>query len=48
LSTKHHRKYDGRFKDIFEELFSKQIAAATCKDRLRHRLIDGMVASALK
>ncbi|MEX2649494.1 MAG: NADP-dependent isocitrate dehydrogenase [Alphaproteobacteria bacterium] len=44
------KKYDGRFKDIFQEVFDKEF-----KDRYKtagityeHRLIDDMVASALK
>lgn len=52
LSTKNTilKKYDGRFKDIFQEIFEKEF-----KDRFNqaaisyeHRLIDDMVASALK
>ncbi len=52
LSTKNTilKAYDGRFKDIFEEVFE-----ADFKDRFKaagieyqHRLIDDMVASALK
>jgi isocitrate dehydrogenase len=52
LSTKNTilKAYDGRFKDIFEQVF-----AAEFKDRFQaagivyeHRLIDDMVASALK
>jgi isocitrate dehydrogenase len=52
LSTKNTilKKYDGRFKDIFEEIFqadykSKFDAAGIVYE---HRLIDDMVASALK
>jgi isocitrate dehydrogenase len=52
LSTKNTilKKYDGRFKDIFEEIFqadykSKFEAAGIVYE---HRLIDDMVASALK
>jgi isocitrate dehydrogenase len=44
------KKYDGRFKDIFQEIFEKEY-----KDKFQaagityeHRLIDDMVASALK
>ena len=52
LSTKNTilKKYDGRFKDIFENIFENEfktqfeIAAITYE----HRLIDDMVASALK
>lgn len=52
LSTKNTilKKYDGRFKDIFEEIFNNEF-----KDRFdaagityEHRLIDDMVAAALK
>src|SRR5687768_18590762 len=52
LSTKNTilKAYDGRFKDIFEEVFDSEF-----KDRFaaagieyQHRLIDDMVASALK
>jgi len=45
LSTKNTilKKYDGRFKDIFEEV-SKEFADV----HYEHRLIDDMVASALK
>jgi isocitrate dehydrogenase len=52
LSTKNTilKVYDGRFKDIFQEVFDKEF-----KDRFKarnivyeHRLIDDMVASALK
>jgi isocitrate dehydrogenase len=52
LSTKNTilKKYDGRFKDIFEEIYqadykAKFIAAGIVYE---HRLIDDMVASALK
>jgi isocitrate dehydrogenase len=52
LSTKNTilKKYDGRFKDIFEEIYqnefkSKMDAAGITYE---HRLIDDMVASALK
>ena len=52
LSTKNTilKKYDGRFKDIFEEIYqadykSKFVAAGITYE---HRLIDDMVASALK
>jgi len=52
LSTKNTilKKYDGRFKDIFEEIYqaefkSKYEAAGITYE---HRLIDDMVASALK
>jgi len=52
LSTKNTilKKYDGRFKDIFEEIyqneFKKDFKAAGIS--YEHRLIDDMVASALK
>ncbi len=52
LSTKNTilKKYDGRFKDIFEETYQKDFKAKF--DALgivyEHRLIDDMVASALK
>src|SRR5665811_2222442 len=52
LSTKNTilKKYDGRFKDIFQEIFEKEFkkefdAAGIIYE---HRLIDDMVASALK
>ena len=52
LSTKNTilKKYDGRFKDIFQEIYeadfkSKFVAAGIVYE---HRLIDDMVASALK
>ena len=52
LSTKNTilKKYDGRFKDIFEEIYqadykAKYLAAGIVYE---HRLIDDMVASALK
>jgi isocitrate dehydrogenase len=52
LSTKNTilKKYDGRFKDIFEEIYEKEFKAAFEKAKLtyEHRLIDDMVASALK
>ena len=52
LSTKNTilKKYDGRFKDLFQEIFDKEF-----KDKFRerkityeHRLIDDMVACAMK
>jgi isocitrate dehydrogenase len=52
LSTKNTilKKYDGRFKDIFEEIYQKEYKSQM--DQLgityEHRLIDDMVASALK
>jgi len=52
LSTKNTilKKYDGRFKDIFEEIYQADYAVKF-KDAgivYEHRLIDDMVASALK
>ncbi|MBI3675955.1 MAG: NADP-dependent isocitrate dehydrogenase [Proteobacteria bacterium] len=52
LSTKNTilKAYDGRFKDIFQDVFDKDFAAKF-KDAgitYEHRLIDDMVASALK
>merc|ERR1712046_415450 len=52
MSTKNTilKRYDGRFKDIFEEIFQKSYKAKF--DALRiwyeHRLIDDMVAQVLK
>ncbi len=52
LSTKNTilKKYDGRFKDIFEEIYQNEFKSKM--DELgityEHRLIDDMVASALK
>ncbi len=52
LSTKNTilKKYDGRFKDIFQEVFDAEFKAAFDAKGLtyEHRLIDDMVASALK
>jgi isocitrate dehydrogenase len=52
LSTKNTilKKYDGRFKDIFEEVYQNEFKAAfeTTGIVYEHRLIDDMVASALK
>jgi len=47
LSTKNTilKKYDGRFKDIFAEIYEKDFKG---KVHYEHRLIDDMVASALK
>jgi isocitrate dehydrogenase len=45
------KKYDGRFKDLFQEVFDSEGFAAKFKDagiEYQHRLIDDMVASALK
>jgi isocitrate dehydrogenase len=52
LSTKNTilKAYDGRFKDVFQEAYENEFAAAF-KDRnltYEHRLIDDMVALALK
>jgi isocitrate dehydrogenase len=52
LSTKNTilKTYDGRFKDIFQEVFDTEFADLYKKAGLtyEHRLIDDMVASALK
>jgi len=52
LSTKNTilKVYDGRFKDIFAEVFANEFKAEFDKRKLtyEHRLIDDMVASALK
>ncbi|MEO7209786.1 MAG: NADP-dependent isocitrate dehydrogenase [Chitinophagaceae bacterium] len=52
LSTKNTilKKYDGRFKDIFEEIYKQEFQADFDKAGItyEHRLIDDMVASALK
>src|SRR5690242_16396201 len=52
LSTKNTilKAYDGRFKDLFQEVFDAEFAAKFDKRKLfyEHRLIDDMVASALK
>ncbi|TAH01818.1 MAG: NADP-dependent isocitrate dehydrogenase [Sphingobacteriales bacterium] len=52
MSTKNTilKKYDGRFKDIFQEIFDNEFKAAFEKAGItyEHRLIDDMVASALK
>jgi isocitrate dehydrogenase len=52
LSTKNTilKAYDGRFKDIFQEIFDAEFKALFDKRKLvyEHRLIDDMVASALK
>jgi isocitrate dehydrogenase len=47
LSTKNTilKKYDGRFKDIFQEIYEAEFKG---KVHYEHRLIDDMVASALK
>jgi isocitrate dehydrogenase len=52
LSTKNTilKAYDGRFKDIFEEIYQAEFKDkfAAAKITYEHRLIDDMVASALK
>jgi isocitrate dehydrogenase len=52
LSTKNTilKKYDGRFKDIFQEVFDAEFKTAfqTAGVTYEHRLIDDMVASAMK
>ncbi|MFA5950636.1 MAG: NADP-dependent isocitrate dehydrogenase [Hyphomicrobium sp.] len=52
LSTKNTilKAYDGRFKDLFQEIFDAEFKAEFQKRKLvyEHRLIDDMVASAMK
>ena len=52
LSTKNTilKVYDGRFKDIFQEVYDKEFKSAFEKKKIfyEHRLIDDMVAAALK
>ena len=52
LSTKNTilKRYDGRFKDLFQEVFDKEFADKFKAKKItyEHRLIDDMVASALK
>lgn len=52
LSTKNTilKRYDGRFKDIFQEIYDKQYKAAYEAKKIwyEHRLIDDMVAQAMK
>jgi isocitrate dehydrogenase len=52
LSTKNTilKAYDGRFKDLFQDVFDKEFAAKFKAKKIvyEHRLIDDMVASALK
>lgn len=52
LSTKNTilKKYDGRFKDIFAEIFEEEFKEKFLEKGIvyEHRLIDDMVASALK
>jgi isocitrate dehydrogenase len=52
LSTKNTilKKYDGRFKDLFQEVFDQEFADRFTEAGItyEHRLIDDMVAAALK
>jgi isocitrate dehydrogenase len=52
LSTKNTilKAYDGRFKDLFEEVYQEEFKTKFAEARItyEHRLIDDMVASALK
>ena len=52
LSTKNTilKVYDGRFKDLFQEIFDKEFKTEFDKKKLtyEHRLIDDMVAAAMK
>jgi isocitrate dehydrogenase len=52
LSTKNTilKKYDGRFKDIFEKVFHEEFKSDFEKNKItyEHRLIDDMVACAMK
>jgi isocitrate dehydrogenase len=52
LSTKNTilKVYDGRFKDIFQEIFDKEFKAKFDEKKItyEHRLIDDMVAAAMK
>ena len=52
LSTKNTilKKYDGRFKDIFEKVFDEEFKSDFEKNKItyEHRLIDDMVACAMK
>jgi isocitrate dehydrogenase len=52
LSTKNTilKIYDGRFKDLFQEIYDKEFKAEFEKKKItyEHRLIDDMVASSLK
>lgn len=52
LATKNTilKKYDGRFKDIFQQIYDEDYKERFIKNRIvyEHRLIDDMVASALK
>jgi len=44
------KRYDGRFKDIFQEIYDKEYKSEFDKTKIwyEHRLIDDMVAQALK
>ena len=52
LSTKNTilKRYDGRFKDIFQEIYENEFKDAFAEKNIayQHRLIDDMVASALR
>jgi isocitrate dehydrogenase len=52
LSTKNTilKAYDGRFKDLFQEIYEKEFKASYAAKKIvyEHRLIDDMVASSLK
>ena len=52
LSTKNTilKKYDGRFKDIFQKIFEEEFKTEFLKNNItyEHRLIDDMVACAMK
>ncbi|XP_065843393.1 isocitrate dehydrogenase [NADP], mitochondrial-like [Oscarella lobularis] len=52
LSTKNTilKRYDGRFKDIFQDIFDKEYKAEFDKNNIwyEHRLIDDLVAQVLK
>ena len=52
MSTKNTilKQYDGRFKDIFQEVFDEEYKKDFEKHKLtyEHRLIDDMVACAMK
>ena len=52
LSTKNTilKNYDGRFKDIFQEIYEKEFKSEFVKNKIiyEHRLIDDMVACAMK
>lgn len=52
MSTKNTilKKYDGRFKDIFQEIFEKHYQKQFDDKKIwyEHRLIDDMVAQSLK